>query len=254
VWPWRDGLDLAGAGRYALEEYPTTSGPADYALVDGGRIAGIVEAKKVTVGAQNVLGQSQRYARGVAESGVAYGDLRVPFLYSTNGAQIWFEDVRLPDYRRRELAGFHTPGALAEALERPDAPEQRPRSCEALPLRHRGADGCEHYPALNPIRRWPRRGTTRPATDAGGRLAYPGDRRSHSPLANQGGGRLRGFPRQQVPILQGAASSDVATRRCRGSAALDGLVLNSAGSAPAAGNTMARCDSALTSIYRRAVP
>jgi type I restriction enzyme R subunit len=116
--PWREGLDLARAGCCALTEFPTASGPADYALVDAGRVVGIVEAKKAGRAAYGVLTQSERYSRGVAESPAAYGEYRVPFHYSTNGETIWFEDVRLPQYRSRELAGFHTPAALREAQER----------------------------------------------------------------------------------------------------------------------------------------
>src|SRR5437762_12430212 len=43
--------------RCAIEEYPTDSGPADYALCIGGQILGIVEAKKLTLGPQSVLSQ-----------------------------------------------------------------------------------------------------------------------------------------------------------------------------------------------------
>jgi type I restriction enzyme R subunit len=44
----------------AVAEYPTANGPADYALFVNGRILGIVEAKKVSLGPQNVLTQAQR--------------------------------------------------------------------------------------------------------------------------------------------------------------------------------------------------
>src|SRR5438477_13038337 len=70
--------------RCAIEEYPTESGPADYALCVGGRILGVVEAKKLTLGPQNVLMQAERYSR-VIESPFDFHGYRVPFLYSTNG-------------------------------------------------------------------------------------------------------------------------------------------------------------------------
>jgi type I restriction enzyme R subunit len=54
--------------RYAIEEYQTDNGPADYALCAEGKILGIVEAKKLTLGPQNVLSQAERYSRGVAEN------------------------------------------------------------------------------------------------------------------------------------------------------------------------------------------
>lgn len=117
-WSQMAAASLTGRSRCAVAEYPTATGPADYALIDGGRVVGIVEAKKVGVAPSNVLSQAERYGRGVAESRARYGDFGVPFLYATNGEQIWFEDVRAPQYRSRELAGFHTPDGLAEALER----------------------------------------------------------------------------------------------------------------------------------------
>src|SRR4051812_18938371 len=45
---------------YRTEEEETTNGPADYALWLDGHIAGVVEAKKLTVGPQNVLTQAAR--------------------------------------------------------------------------------------------------------------------------------------------------------------------------------------------------
>jgi len=107
-----------GFDRCALTEYPTENGPADYALVTGGRILGIVEAKKVTLGPQNVLTQAERYARGLLDSHFNFNGLRVPFLYSTNGEVIWFHDVRHPMNRSRRVAGFHTPEALEEMLSK----------------------------------------------------------------------------------------------------------------------------------------
>lgn len=51
---------------------------------DGAPVA-VIEAKKLTVGPQNVLTQAQRYARGIAGATTRFGEYRVPFLYSTNG-------------------------------------------------------------------------------------------------------------------------------------------------------------------------
>jgi type I restriction enzyme R subunit len=45
----------------AIEEFPTENGPADYALCVGGKILGVVEGKKLSVGPQEVLRQAERY-------------------------------------------------------------------------------------------------------------------------------------------------------------------------------------------------
>jgi type I restriction enzyme, R subunit len=109
---------LESYDRYAIEEYETNNGPADYALCVGGKILGIVEAKKVTLGPQNVLTQAERYSRGCESNPLNYNGFRVPFLYSTNGEIIWHHDIRYPLSRSRQMTGFHTPEALLEMLQR----------------------------------------------------------------------------------------------------------------------------------------
>jgi type I restriction enzyme, R subunit len=118
VTPYRPDQPLAKFDRCAIEEYPTESGPADYVLCVAGQIFGIVEAKKLTLGPQNVLSQAERYSRGLVDSTFHFGAFRVPFLYSTNGEVIWHHDVRHPLNRSRQIAHFHTPEALQEFLAR----------------------------------------------------------------------------------------------------------------------------------------
>lgn len=105
-------------GSHRTEEHPTDHGPADYVLHFGDSPVAVVEAKKLSVGPQNVLTQAQRYARGLSGSNARFGEYRVPFLYSTNGEVIWFHDVRHPLNLSRRVANFHTAPALHEALSR----------------------------------------------------------------------------------------------------------------------------------------
>ncbi len=93
-------------------------GPADYALCADGRVLGVVEAKKITLGPEGVLTQAERYSRGIRQQPRYQGEYGVPFLYSTNGERIRFHDVRREYNRSRWVSGFHTPAALAELLER----------------------------------------------------------------------------------------------------------------------------------------
>ena len=116
VEPYSVGLDLSRFNTCALEEFPTDNGPADYALCLDGKIVAVIEAKKVTLGPQNVLTQAERYATGLSGSPFNYSGFRVPFIYSTNGEIIWYHDLRNPLNRSRPVAKFHTPGALAERL------------------------------------------------------------------------------------------------------------------------------------------
>ncbi len=83
---------LASYEKCAIEEFPTANGPADYALCMGGQIVGIVEAKKLILGPQNVLSQAERYSKGFPQPALQAGEFGVPLLYSTNGEVIWHHD------------------------------------------------------------------------------------------------------------------------------------------------------------------
>jgi type I restriction enzyme R subunit len=117
--PWktvryREGLDLSTLDGVAVEELPTANGPADYGLFIGGRLLGIIEAKKVTVNPQNVLEQARRYAEGAFQGPGNWNGLKVPFLYATNGEIIWHLDSRPEKRVSRPISHFHTAPALAE--------------------------------------------------------------------------------------------------------------------------------------------
>lgn len=118
IVPFVEEVALATLNNCAIEEYPTDNGPADYALCVDGQIIGVIEAKKITLGPQNVLTQAERYSRGCTSSLLNYDGCRVPFLYSTNGEVIWFHDVRHGGNRSRKVTKFHTPDALRHFFER----------------------------------------------------------------------------------------------------------------------------------------
>jgi type I restriction enzyme R subunit len=107
-----EGISLGSLDKVVVEELPTASGPADYALFVSGKLLGIIEAKKLTVNPQNVLEQAKRYAEGAFNGVGNWGGLRVPFLYASNGEIIWHLDVRPANRVSRQLKGFHSPEAL----------------------------------------------------------------------------------------------------------------------------------------------
>jgi type I restriction enzyme R subunit len=115
VIQYRPDLQFGALNNCAVAEYPTANDPADYALFVDGQLLGIIEAKKLTLGPQNVLTQAERYSRG-ATGPFDFHGFHVPFLYSTNGEVIWFHDVRHEFSRSRRIADFHTPAALRELL------------------------------------------------------------------------------------------------------------------------------------------
>ena len=80
ITPYRDGLDVAALEHDAVTEFPTANGPADYALIRlRAKLLGIIEAKKVSVGPQNVLEQAKRYSRGAFNGPGNWNGYRVPF-------------------------------------------------------------------------------------------------------------------------------------------------------------------------------
>lgn len=108
----------------SVEEYPTERGPADYILFHEGKALACVEGKKVATGAYNVLQQAKRYARGFPLDHCSigpFGEYGLPFVYSTNGINIWFQDLRNSLNLSRQVDAFHSPTALKELLEKSDS-------------------------------------------------------------------------------------------------------------------------------------
>src|SRR5262245_5264519 len=93
---WKRGPGATSPQPHRTEEHETQNGPADYALWLDRNVIGVVEAKRLTIGPQNVLTQAERYASGLTGSPFNFAGLRAPFLYSTNGEVVWFHDVRHP--------------------------------------------------------------------------------------------------------------------------------------------------------------
>lgn len=117
-WPFFPLGPNAPQSPCRTEEQPTKNGPADYVLWLGGQPVAIVEAKRPSTDPRNVLSQATRYARGLPRGAYNFGGLHVPFLYATNGREIWFRDVRHPKNEVQQLTRYHTPEALREMLGR----------------------------------------------------------------------------------------------------------------------------------------
>lgn len=114
IIPYTEKIDINKLHNTAVMELPTDNGPADYVLFLFGQPIAIVEAKKLSLGPQNVLVQAQRYAQGISQGTGNFNGFKVPFIYSTNGEVIWFQDLRPAVSRSRQLKAFHTPTGLLE--------------------------------------------------------------------------------------------------------------------------------------------
>src|SRR5690606_9692183 len=115
---WTEIVNYEPGKKYdfaVVREYPTSSGPADYVLFLNGMPIGAVEAKRLGVGAQNVLSQAKRYATDI-EGGFDFGEYHIPFIYSSDGKKVYFRDLRGEKSSWYEVARFHTPSALGQRL------------------------------------------------------------------------------------------------------------------------------------------
>src|SRR6266540_2143662 len=122
----------------AIAEWPTKSGPADYALFVGIQCIAVVEAKRKHKNVSATIDQAQRYARGLQFAGGAQAiggpwpetageEFVVPFVFAANGrpylkqieteSGIWFRDTRKPTNHRRALTDWLTPDGLKGMLE-----------------------------------------------------------------------------------------------------------------------------------------
>jgi type I restriction enzyme R subunit len=117
----------------AIAEWPTKSGPADYALFIGTKCIGMVEAKRKRRNVSSAVEQAERYSKGfepkvgVETIGESWGEFAVPFVFAANGrpylkqieteSGIWFRDARRATNLRRALVDWPTPDGLQAMLE-----------------------------------------------------------------------------------------------------------------------------------------
>lgn len=120
----------------AIAEWPTKTGPVDYALFVDGRCVAVIEAKRQVRDVPGRIGQAKRYARDITltpdelPAGGPWidGDDRfsVPLVFATNGrpyvkqlatkSGIWFWDARTKA-PPRALGEWFSPRDLTEKLE-----------------------------------------------------------------------------------------------------------------------------------------
>lgn len=117
-------LNLKAGLGVAVREFPTSSGPVDYALFVEGVPVGVVEAKKDGAG-ENLLAvetQSSRYAHSVLKY---RGGYRIRFAYEATGKVTHFTDYDDINYRTRRVFSFHQPQELQRLLKQPDTVRNR---------------------------------------------------------------------------------------------------------------------------------
>ena len=115
---------LAGLG-VAVREFPTSTGPVDYALFVDGVPVGIVEAKKDDAG-ENITvveNQSGRYVNSTFKW--VQGNCQIRFAYEATGKLTRFTDYDDQMYRSRPIFSFHQPRELQRLLRQQDTVRNR---------------------------------------------------------------------------------------------------------------------------------
>lgn len=113
-------LNLSASLGVAVREFPTSTGPVDYALFVEGIPVGVVEAKKSEAG-ENITvveGQSAHYANSVFKW--VKNEHRIRFAYEATDKIVRFTDYDDKKYRSREVFSFHRPETLKGLLLQPD--------------------------------------------------------------------------------------------------------------------------------------
>jgi type I restriction enzyme R subunit len=103
----------------AVREFPTSTGPVDYALFVSGRPVGVIEAKKGDAGEHitDVEMQSGRYARSTFRWASSQ---EIRFAYEATDKITRFTDYHDLKYRSREVFSFHRPETLKRLLAQQD--------------------------------------------------------------------------------------------------------------------------------------
>ena len=113
-------INLSAGVGIAVREFPTGTGPVDYALFVEGRPVGVLEAKKTDSGENltTVEEQSSRYAHSTLK--YVGSDYRIRFAYEATDKLIRFTDYNDIKFRSRKIYSFHRPETLRYYLSQPD--------------------------------------------------------------------------------------------------------------------------------------
>lgn len=132
VQNYRDFNPAASLG-IAVREYPTDTGPVDYALFIDRRPVGVVEAKKDGSILSNHEEQTEDYAKSKFKWQI--NEDPMPFVYEATSKEVRFTDLRDPRPRFRELFSFHRPETLLEWSKDPRSLRTRFQDLPELDMR-----------------------------------------------------------------------------------------------------------------------
>lgn len=114
----KDDMNLGAGPGVAIREFPTDSGPVDYALFVGRKLCGVIEAKPEGMTLSGFSEQASRYIAG-APKHLVREDGQVRFEYVASGTESLFRDHADPDPASRRVFWFHRPETLERWIKEP---------------------------------------------------------------------------------------------------------------------------------------
>ena len=113
-------VNIGAALGVAVREYPTDTGPVDYALFIDGEPVGVIEAKKSSIG-ENITVVEEQSARYATSSFKWINrEYTIRFAYEATDQLIKFTDYKDIKYRSRRVFSFHRPEHLKSLLQASD--------------------------------------------------------------------------------------------------------------------------------------
>lgn len=113
-------VNIGAALGVAVREYPTDTGPVDYALFIDGEPVGVIEAKKSSIG-ENITVVEEQSARYATSSFKWINrEYTIRFAYEATDKLIKFTDYKDIKYRSRRVFSFHRPEHLKSLLQASD--------------------------------------------------------------------------------------------------------------------------------------
>lgn len=127
----RDEMNLSAGPGVAVREFPTATGPADYALFVDTIMCGAIEAKADGTTLSGFSEQAAGYLGGAPDY-LPGGPEKRRFEYVSTGTETIFRDLADPEPRSRPVFTFHRPETLCLWLSQPETLRARLRHMPPL--------------------------------------------------------------------------------------------------------------------------
>lgn len=136
-----DTMNFSAGLGIAIREYPTSTGPVDYALFVDNEPVGVIEAKPEEWGDKitTVEEQSSRYANSTLK--YINNDYPLRFVFESTGVITRFTDFKDPKPKSRRIFSFYQPETILKLLQ--EKKSFRGRLHDLPELDHTGLRDCQ---------------------------------------------------------------------------------------------------------------